>query len=41
MYEINEDSPTKPVIPYGMAKLAAGQLALVEAKKLGIDYKFT
>lgn len=35
--KINEDSPTKPVIPYGIAKLAAGQLALIEAEKLDID----
>lgn len=35
--QIDEDSPTKPVIPYGIAKLAAGQLALVEAEKLDID----
>lgn len=35
--QIDEDSPTKPVIPYGIAKLASGQLALVEAEKLDID----
>lgn len=34
---ISEDSPTKPVVAYGMAKLAAGQLAITEAKKLDID----
>lgn len=34
---INEDSPTKPVIPYGISKLAAGQLSLVEAKKIDIS----
>ena len=34
---ISEDSPIKPVIAYGIAKYAAGQLALAEAKKLGID----
>lgn len=34
---INEESPANPVIPYGIAKLAAGQLALAEAKKLGMD----
>lgn len=35
--KISENSPTKPIIPYGIAKLAAGQLALVEAEKLNID----
>ena len=34
---INEDSPAKPAIAYGIAKYAAGQLALIEAKKLDID----
>ena len=34
---INEESPTKPVIPYGIAKLAAGQLAIAESKKIDID----
>lgn len=35
--KISEFSPTKPDIPYGISKLAAGQLALVESEKLGID----
>ena len=34
---INEESPAKPVIPYGIAKLAAGQLSLAEAKKLDMN----
>ncbi|WP_024860079.1 NAD-dependent epimerase/dehydratase family protein [Ruminococcus flavefaciens] len=35
--EISEESPTKPVIPYGIAKFAAGQLALAEARKIDIS----
>lgn len=35
--KINEDCPTKPIIPYGMAKLAAGQMVMTEAKKLDMD----
>ena len=34
---INEESPARPVIPYGIAKLAAGQLSLAEAKKLDMN----
>ena len=34
---INEESPTRPVIPYGIAKLAAGQLSLAEAKKIDMN----
>lgn len=34
---ISEDCVTKPVTAYGIAKLAAGQLSILEAGKLGID----
>lgn len=34
---INEESPTNPIIPYGIAKLAAGKLAISEAKKININ----
>lgn len=35
--QIDEDSPANPVIPYGIAKYAAGKLTLVEAEKLDIE----
>ena len=35
--KLNVDSPTNPIQPYGIAKFAAGKLALEEAKRISID----
>ena len=35
--KISENSPTNPVQPYGIAKFAAGKLAMEKAKQIGIS----
>lgn len=35
---LKEDTPVNPVVPYGVAKYAAGRFAMIECEKLGIEY---
>lgn len=37
LIKISENTPTKPIQPYGVAKYAAGQLALMQSKLVNID----
>lgn len=37
---LKEDTPVNPVVPYGVAKYAAGRFAKIECEKNGIEYNW-
>lgn len=37
---LNEDTPVNPVVPYGVAKYAAGKFAKMECEKIGLEYNW-
>ena len=37
---LKEDTPVNPVVPYGVAKYAAGRLSAMECKKEGLEYNW-
>ncbi|MCQ2600276.1 MAG: NAD(P)-dependent oxidoreductase [Treponema sp.] len=37
---LNEDTPVNPVVPYGVAKFAAGKFSKIECEKIGLEYNW-
>lgn len=37
---LKEDTPVNPVVPYGVAKYAAGRFAKIECEKVGMEYNW-
>lgn len=37
---LKDDTPVNPVIPYGIAKYAAGRFAKIECEKIGMEYNW-
>lgn len=37
---LKEDTPVNPVVPYGVAKYAAGRFSKIECEKIGLEYNW-
>lgn len=37
---LKDDTPVNPVVPYGVAKYAAGKFAKIECEKIGLEYNW-